>query len=475
MIPKPYARRGAFGGFVAALAFVLVACVGVIPVPPVDANPPTLAPLDDQTVLRNTLTPRTLTVEIDIDDPDDDSFTVTVAADDEAVLAAESFVCGLAVCPLVLTPSPAATATVTITVTVTSDQGGEAVATFVLRVVPTLVTTIGDDGSGSLRRTLFDASAGDVLSFDDGGAFASPQVIALDQQIVLDRDVTIEGLGRSPYGVTISASGAPAATRLFELSGETAVVMRDLQLEDGLLAAGGAEEDGGGIFVGADSDLTLIGSRLRANRAVLGGAIYNDGGAVLLDATAIVGSAGAPLDSNAFEGGGIYNGGGTLTLRNGSRIEDNIAAASGGGIFDSGTLTIVDSTVSDNVATVDGGGLWSEGVVSVTGGAISGNVAGADGGGIYLQEATLELIDVELSDNEAASGGGGLFNWRGVVTVEGSTVGDPDPTDGTPLGNRSEGGGGLHSEGDPALAPDGASLTLRNSLVAGNVVRVGCT
>ncbi|MCL2306204.1 MAG: fibronectin type III domain-containing protein, partial [Planctomycetaceae bacterium] len=60
-------------------------------------------------------------------------------------------------------------------------------------------------------------------------------------------------------------------------------------------------------------------------------------------------------------GGGIYNGG-TLTVMN-SVIFDNSAFA-GGGIYNSGTLKITNSTISDNSAT-NGGGICSNGVLEL--------------------------------------------------------------------------------------------------------------
>lgn len=125
-------------------------------------------------------------------------------------------------------------------------------------------------------------------------------------------------------------------------------------------------------------------------------------------------------------------------------------AARGGGVYNQGTLTLVNSVVRGNTTAADGGGLASDGALTLVDSTVSGNTAGGSGGGIDSQGA-LTLANSTLSGN-TASAGGGLANG-GTTTLNGVTVSRNSASGGS--------GGGL-------LNPAGKSISLRNSLVAGN-------
>src|SRR6266404_5401477 len=107
------------------------------------------------------------------------------------------------------------------------------------------------------------------------------------------------------------------------------------------------------------------------------------------------------------DGGGIYNSG-NLTLTNvvvsNNTTTNSGTGAGGGGIFNGGTLALVGSTVSNNTA----GSKTSIGANAVTGGAIRNTSTG-----------TLTVTDSSISNNFAQIGGG-IFN-TGSMTVTGST------------------------------------------------------
>ena len=110
-----------------------------------------------------------------------------------------------------------------------------------------------------------------------------------------------------------------------------------------------------------------------------GGGIYNTGTLTLTNST-ISGNSGS---GGSFGGGGIYNAGGTMTIAN-STVSGNTVNSSfgGGGIVNTGgTMTIINSTISGNSAG-SGGGIfnWSTGTVKITNGTISGNSAAHFGG-----------------------------------------------------------------------------------------------
>lgn len=130
-------------------------------------------------------------------------------------------------------------------------------------------------------------------------------------------------------------------------------------------------------------------------------------------------------------GGGIFNSG-DLTLEN-STLRSNIALR-GGGIANHGNggaaeLTIVRSTLSGNVATAHAGGILNMGsaggsaTLRVENATLTGNYAAAGGGGLYNQadngNATATVAYSTLALNTATSGGGGIHT---LSTGGGSTV-----------------------------------------------------
>ena len=124
----------------------------------------------------------------------------------------------------------------------------------------------------------------------------------------------------------------------------------------------------------------------------------------------------------------------------GLTISGGRAIGNGGGVSNSGTLTMTGCTVSGNTAvygagTSYGGGIYNNGTLTLTGSTITANFAS----GYYY-----------------GSYGGGLFN-SGTVTVTGSTI----------TGNLAlfTGGGGIQN--------DGGTATLTDTIVAGNISGTG--
>ncbi len=125
------------------------------------------------------------------------------------------------------------------------------------------------------------------------------------------------------------------------------------------------------------------------------------------------------------------------------------SAASGGGLYNSGTTVLTDVTLSGNSAS-DGGGLWSSGTAMLTDCTISGNTAGRRGGGVYSYYGATMLTNCTVSGNSAASGGG-LRIYSGTTTLTHCTL----------SGNSSSTSGG-------GLTNLGGTATLTNCTVSGN-------
>jgi len=174
-------------------------------------------------------------------------------------------------------------------------------------------------------------------------------------------------------------------------------------------------------------------------------------------------------EGSGASGGGIHNSG-TLTLTD-SVIRDNTAIAStgtgsGGGISNDGTLTVTDSILSDNTVTTaadspsTGGSIANRGTLTLIHSIVSGNVAvgsnagNGQGAGIW-NAGTLTVTDTIVRDNATTrfgGPGGGIWN-AGTLTVVGSTL----------RGNVAFGfnadGGGIWNDG---------TLTVTGSTLSGN-------
>ena len=180
----------------------------------------------------------------------------------------------------------------------------------------------------------------------------------------------------------------------------------------------------------------------------VGGGIFNRGSLELVDV--IVSGNRAPF------GAGIYNEG-TLSLKH-SDVRDNLAAGAGpfnegaaGGIFNSGDATLLGSTVRGNRATEEGG-IENRGTMTLRKTKVSDNQAFVFIGGIYNGlGGTLILYDSSVSSNRAGHTGG--IGNGGEVTLHNSVVKD----------NVARGFGG----GAAGIA-NGGTLTMYDTAITGN-------
>ena len=148
-------------------------------------------------------------------------------------------------------------------------------------------------------------------------------------------------------------------------------------------------------------------------------------------------------------GGGLSNSG-SLTVTN-CRVIGNSAGGSGfgGGISNFGVLAVASTTIAANSA-VTGGGIYNNGMLSVTDTTIRANSAATTGAGIgNARFATLEVTGTTISGNSARDGGGAISNV-GTLTITNSTI----------SGNlTSSNAGGIDNLG---------AMTITNSTISGN-------
>jgi Tol biopolymer transport system component len=340
------------------------------------------------------------------------------------------------------------------------------------------VTTINDNGPGSLRQALIDANDGNTVQFDPT---LNGQTISLTSgELAIDQNITITGPG--PALLTVAKSAG--TFRIFHVMPGHVTTIQGLTISGGHTEGGGILNDNATLTVancivrdnvlfdgaGINSDgsnggatLTILNSLITDNSASVGGGIYNYQGTLTITQSTI--SDNAALDSFAQYGAGIYNGG--LLVVNSSTITSNHAGTEGGGIQNEGTATLTDSVVSNNVAGEEdgelgyGGGIYHTGAngssltlhhCTVSGNSAITSSAGGRGGGIFGSSSNgglLSITESTINNNHADKTGGGI-----------NAYGDIKVTDSTLNGNTAESGGGLHTR-EPAA-------TIQNSTFSGN-------
>ncbi|MEI7855665.1 MAG: DUF4347 domain-containing protein, partial [Planctomycetota bacterium] len=143
-------------------------------------------------------------------------------------------------------------------------------------------------------------------------------------------------------------------------------------------------------------------------------------------------------------GSAFYNSG-SLTVGN-STISGN-KASYGGGIENLGILTVTNSTLFGNKANY-GGGIDNYGSLTVTNSTLSGNTAAFGGGIVNAAAGTLTVSNSTLSGNAATNGGGAIEN-NGTTTISISTISN----------NSAKYGGGIRTDG---------TFTVSNSTISDN-------
>lgn len=274
--------------------------------------------------------------------------------------------------------------------------------------------------------------------------------------------------------------------------------------------------EGGGVYVGTRADATLKGCTVANNKSVsTGGGIAAKLGTVTLDDTTVE-------NNQAVNGGGLFHLGiavpGSLTLQNGSIIQNNTASSMGGGLFLWGNvglksenseisgnkalygagiaasqytanfaspkLELVDTKVNNNgdASTVMGGGIYAASGVTVTSKNTKflGNTANTAGGILLYLNSSADLDNSEVSGNKATGNGGGVCVYDATCSLTASN--------GTVFReNSGYRGGGIFSSGGTVTVEDStfekntatddggaiaatqnSSLTVRNSKVLEN-------
>ncbi|MFN0278167.1 MAG: choice-of-anchor Q domain-containing protein [Pyrinomonadaceae bacterium] len=281
-----------------------------------------------------------------------------------------------------LTPTITPTNTVTPTSTATPVSGGLTVDRTDDNGAANACTAAPNDCT--FRGAVLNANASaanDVIDFDPV-VFGTPQIITLG-----GFEIVITGNG----SMTMNGPGA----NLLTISGNNA--SRIISTDVGVVSTINNMR-----FTAGNGTGTLGLGR--------GGAIYNASGNLTLNRVIITGN-------TAQNGGGTNNAsvpggpGGTMTV-NDSKIFNNTATSSGGGMqnFSTSTLNVSNSSITGNTASLSAGGIQANGTFKITNSTIANNTANAGSGGGVVANGTAAptFVNTTIAGNSASVDGGGI-------------------------------------------------------------------
>lgn len=276
-------------------------------------------------------------------------------------------------------------------------------------------------------------------------------------------DDAINAYNADATGINVDSIVFSASTGLFTVTNPTAINNASGATLT-ITGNGEASTDvsGGGInqVFNVNSGIVSVSNLTVQNgfSGLKGGGISNSGTLTVTN-SAISGN-------SATFGGGIDNAG-SLSVIN-STIEGNSVSNLGGGIYNNGTLTVTTSTIATNTAGY-AGGLGNQGTAAVTSSTISGNSATFDGGGIYnYKQGTLVAANSTVSGN-AASKGGDVQNLTGTVAIAATVIATAGSSGSDCAGAITDVGYNIDSDGTCGFSAAGSisnSPTLDTSLGA---------
>ncbi len=301
----------------------------------------------------------------------------------------------------------------------------------ILRIAPSITVELNDI---TLRRgTVRNANGGAILN---QGRLTLEDVVIRDSFVFQPGQPNDFG-GGGIYNDTearLTLIGSRIQGSISQGDGGAILNRGTLTLRDGsVLMANQANGSGGGIQI-RDGDVTLDDSVIENNVAIETG-----GGLAILGGSVTIGDSDL-RDNSAKSGGGAWVGAASreefasLTIDS-SQVSENSASNNGGGIyfgagdFPRTALSVERSAIFDNFAGFWGGGLYVDrlGRAAIRNSTVSQNRANGFGGGIY-NVGTMEVINTTIAANSSDDNGGlgdntgGGIKNGGRVTLHNSIV-----------------------------------------------------
>ena len=288
------------------------------------------------------------------------------------------------------------------------------------------VTNLNDSGTGSLRQAISDAK---FVAGDDFINFANDlngTITLTSGQLLVDSNVTIDG--GSADAIVLNGGGG---SRIFSIAPNANVTIKNFTITNGV-------------------------APMPSQAIECGGGLRNDGNLILSNSKVINNSLQFPIfnSTNIYCGLGLANYG-TMTLSD-STVADNISHPTltgppilGGGIYNTGSLEIYGSTISDNVGKI-GGGIYNNGALVITNSTIYGNRGGSSTGsyGAVSNSGTLTLLNSTVANNVASFKGG----INGNITIYNSVVAGNTDTQPMSGSNPTDVSGTVNSMGNNLIS-----------------------
>ena len=269
---------------------------------------------------------------------------------------------------------------------------------------PPIVTSLNDNGTGTLRDGILASLPGDTITFASG---LTGTIMLTSGELFITNNLTIQGPG--PKLLTINGNGASS---VFHITNGIAKI-------SGLTIAGGYNSVGGGIYSQyIPTRVNLSNCMIVSNTSTIygGGGIWNEGTMSVVGCT-IASNVTAGLGA----GGGIYNAGVALGMTN-CTITGNTATFFGGGaVFNAGPLSLASCTLASNtISATDGlgGGIYNYNsnwyTVKIQNTIVAGNssvlATAPDVSGAFTSQG-YNLI----GNTNGSSGWGGIGDQRGSI------------------------------------------------------------
>ena len=265
------------------------------------------------------------------------------------------------------------------------------------------------------------------------------------------------------------------ATYLLTIAGkdEDAAATGDLDITDALTIIGNGSSlsiiDGNQLDrvleVYFDASLTLIGTTITNGRIDTGSSGVGGGGILNSSSLNIENSSIFSNTAHTLSGGGLYNNGGAITITNSSISSNAITgntSREGAGISNlSGSLFIESSQVKNNLGGFGNGGGISSAQTAVISDTFIINNDADNGGGLYLAGSAL-IVNSVISNNMSISGsedaglGGGIYYESAIDALE--------ITNSTILSNTANEAGGIYISGQGST-----TFTLTQSTISENL------
>jgi len=291
------------------------------------------------------------------------------------------------------------------------------------------VSTVADNGAGSLREAIAAARSGDTIQFSASLANKTLMLSSGQIEISVGKNLSIDGA--SAANLTISGNNA---SRIFQLNSTsvnpTSLTVKNLTLANGYTAEQGgaittthqgvlavenvmfknnvADKGGGAIFSAFEGSLTVTGSQFDGNKAI---AANDERGA---GAIAFFGPGNLTVRNSEFtnnrgiNGAAINSLNGKLTVENSKFINNDTKAA----FFDTGK--------TNDFLRGFGGAIYTDRAnnsITIKSSIFEGNIAKGAGGAVHLFADPEDVVTIEnssfqnnqaigLSGGEAGKGGG---------------------------------------------------------------------